>query len=304
VSIDTFSCSDYLPDSNDVVADKAVTVEEEAMKKMVLTRYPGGKSRLVPWIVGHMPEHRRYVEAYGGAINVLLGKQPAEEEFVIEKDLGMATLIRVVQKHVREFATRMSRLTYHRRIFEEAKGRLRSEDWASEMDLAGLVYVVRRQSIGGQGGSYSHSATKDQAKWWRNGVSTLAAISERLGRVEVLNGDALEWLDLLDDHHTLTYADPPYVHGTRTCLSLYSHEMSDRGHRRLLRLLGDLNGMVLVSGYDNLIYRYGLEGWDFDTRDVRLHAALAEKKTLRTEVLWANYELSPQETRTSIATAA
>lgn len=83
---------------------------EESMKHMCLTRYPGGKARLYRWIVGHLPEHRRYVEAYGGAIHVLLGKEPAEEEIVIEKDLGIATLLRVVQDQDRELARRMARL--------------------------------------------------------------------------------------------------------------------------------------------------------------------------------------------------
>jgi DNA adenine methylase len=282
---------------------KSSSSKEQAMK-LVLTRYPGGKARLSSWIVGHMPEHRRYVEAYGGAINVLLGKAPADEEFVIEKDLGMATLIRVVKRDVREFADRMSRLTYDRQVYEDARSRLRSGDWSSELDLAGLVYVVRRQSIGGLGGSYSDSTMSDQARRWSNGVSRLPRISERLSRVEVIHGDALEWLDLLDDEDTFVYADPPYPHGTRTCRSLYNHEMGDWAHRRLLRLLGDLHAKVLVSGYDNMIYGHALEGWDFETKEVHLHAALAKEGTIRTEVLWANYALRRHGMRGAPAAAA
>jgi DNA adenine methylase len=62
-----------------------------------LIRYHGGKFKLAPWIIGYFPEHRVYVEPFGGAASVLLKKERSAAEIYNDMDSEMVNLFRVVR---------------------------------------------------------------------------------------------------------------------------------------------------------------------------------------------------------------
>jgi hypothetical protein len=84
-------------------------------------------------------------------------------------------------------------------------------------------------------------------------------------------GDGIEWLeyhlDFLQEFKrfsypgaALIYCDPPYMRETCKSRCRYKYDLSDADHRRLLRVLQDLNAlpdppMLMISGYDSPLYR-------------------------------------------------
>jgi hypothetical protein len=84
-------------------------------------------------------------------------------------------------------------------------------------------------------------------------------------------GDGIEWLEYHLDFlqafkrfsypgAALIYCDPPYMRGTCKSRCRYKYDLSDVDHRRLLRVLQELNAlpdppMLMISGYDSPLYR-------------------------------------------------
>jgi DNA adenine methylase len=92
-----------------------------------------------------------------------------------------------------------------------------------------------------------------------------------------------------DTAETLFYLDPPYVMATRGKKDAYQYEMPDGMHHRLLSLIRNVKGKVILSGYKNQLYDDALEGW-FSTEKAgmsttRIHAPSKSA----TEVLWMNF---------------
>lgn len=254
--------------------------------RLFLCRYPGGKVRTAGWILRNFPPHDRYVEAFAGAANVLLNKARSRSEWLIERDAAQAILLRVVRDRDAEFADRVSRVHYSREVFEESVDRLRRGDWGDELDLATHVYLARQLSRGGKGDAYSRHRGPRIRRWWSGCLGRLPLVSARLQDVQIVDGDAMEWLRLLDGPDMLAYCDSPYLWSTRSRGRPYRHEMDDGAHRDLLGVLDALSGRVVLSGYPSRLYDDALAGWARVEKERAMDCWLRGPRPRRTEVLW------------------
>ena len=64
-----------------------------------------------------------------------------------------------------------------------------------------------------------------------------------------------------DTPETLFYVDPPYVHSARGDSSAYGFEMSDEEHVELAKVLQDIRGRAVVSGYRTDLYDSLFSDW-------------------------------------------
>lgn len=252
-------------------------------------RYHGGKWRLAPWILEHMPPHKIYVEPFGGAASVLLQKKRVQTEVYNDLDEQVVSLFRVLQDSVlsEKLAT-----TLRYTLFSRAEFDLSYEPTDCPVEQARRLIV---RSFFGYGSKSCMSATQNGFRCLRTGDNSpavdwsrypdaLAAIIERFHGVVVEQAPALDVLRRFDRPETLFYVDPPYVHGCRTLhQGTYRHELSDDDHRELATALHSVRGMVILSGYPSELYRELYGDWTQIQR-----TAYADKASKRTEVLWFN----------------
>lgn len=253
-----------------------------------LLRWHGGKWLLAPWVIGHMPAHRVYVEPFGGAASVLMRKPRSYAEIYNDLDDDVVNLFRVLRSDRADDLVRQIRLTPFAAT-EFAQAYMPAD---CDLERARRLIVRSFQGFGSNGvhkktgfRSNSNRSGTTPAHDWANYPDALAQIIDRLTGVCVLCRDAKQVMAAHDGPETLHYVDPPYVFATRTDGNAdYAHEMTDEDHRGLLAFLRTLEGKVILSGYPSEIYEEALYGWR------RVHRkALADGAAHRTEVLWMNW---------------
>lgn len=258
-------------------------------------RYHGGKFRMAPWVTSFFPAHTVYVEPFGGAASVLLHKRPSYAEVYNDLDGDVVNFFRVLRDPaMREKLTEACVLTPYAR---------------DEFDLAyehsdDPVERARRLAVRASMGFGSAGATKGgtgfrvdtQRKYstaqhvWARYPDSLAPIGHRLAGVLIENRPAVDVMLQHDSPETLHYADPPYVMSTRDPRAIkgqssyYRHEMTDDDHVELIRVLRQLRGHVILSGYDCELYRDLLTDWEVHQTAARISAGRGT--TLRMETLW------------------
>lgn len=259
-------------------------------------RYHGGKFRLAPWIIGHFPSHKVYVEPFGGAASVLMQKPRSHGEVYNDLDGDIVNVMRVLQdRTARERLAELVTLTpYARAEFD-----LAWEPVDDPVERARRTFIRAEMGFGSAGATKGATGFRIDTKRnygtamhvWSKVPDKLEAFGRRLQGVLIENRDALQILRDHDTPETLFYVDPPYVHGTRQMgAACYRHEMDDDAHRALLDALKIVQGMVIVSGYAHSIYDEALAGW---TRVETVARMAAGRGTgVRIEVLW----ISPSAT--------
>lgn len=258
-------------------------------------RYHGAKFRLAPWVLKHFPEHRCYVEPFGGAAGVLLQKPRAYAEVYNDLDEDIANFFRVMRDRAQsDQLIQLLRLTpYARAEFD-----LAYEDCHEPVERARRTAVRACMGFGSAGATKGVTGFRiDTARpygtaqhLWTRYPEQLGAVIERFQGVLIENRPAIEVMRQHDTPETLHFVDPPYVYATRSLRNVtqgcYRHEMNDEQHLELLATLKGLQGMVVLSGYPSSLYENELAEWQMSTTGARISAGRGT--AIKTEVLWLN----------------
>jgi DNA adenine methylase len=257
----------------------------------------GGKWRIAPWIIAHLPPHRIYVEPFGGAGSVLVRKQRSFAEVYNDLDGQVVGLFRILRnrRQASQLIRAIALTPFARAEFELAYEELTGDPIEDARRLVarsfmghGSSAVARRRRTGFRGDCNRSGTTP--AHDWGNLPQGLAAIVARLQGVVIENRPASAVFQRYDGKETLFYVAPPYLHATRSQKSIggqiyhsYDHEMGDAEHIALLDQLRDLSSMVVLSGYSHALYEERLADWHRVTLDT-----YADGAKPRSENLWIN----------------
>lgn len=265
--------------------------------------YFGGKWKSAPWYIENMPQHRTFVDLFGGGCNIILRKPRNMSKYEIYNDLDgeVINFFRVIQnpETCQKLLRIIKRTPYAREAFYDAYNP--TDD---PIQRAANLLIKSRMSLHvsamwkGKGRNF-HSTTsmeRCQAPVWLKLQRSIPQVRQRLQGVVIENKDAIKLIPQFDYPDTLFFADPPYMQETRS-KTTYGCEMTAEQHAALLDALIQAQGNAMVCGYDNALYREKLAGWKLLTRKGQ---AMMSGHKGRIECLWIKRPMAEQSQQTLI----
>jgi DNA adenine methylase len=256
----------------------------------------GGKNYLARRILSLFPNHATYLEPFAGGLSVLLNKWRTQVEVAGDKNGPLIQFYTCLRDRPDELIKCVRSVPYTEEAFLGACAEIQHLD---PIETAARFLIRNRFSRGGLGKDFAWSerlrgGQPGDVNGWETIVEQLPVIARRLQGVQFYPGEALDLIQKFDSPETLHYLDPPYLSTTRTAKDAYGpHEMSDQDHARLLETIISLQGIVVISGYDNPLYNLALRGWERFEFDIANHSGQTKVKTRRVEVVW----MSPNSDR-------
>lgn len=239
--------------------------------------------------------HKTYVESFGGSAAVLLNKNRSPIEVYNDSYGDVVHFFRTLRDQPEELFRRITLTPYSREEFTRAC-REKTED--DPIERARLFYVRARQvrtglattATPGRWATCKDASRRDIAQvvsCWLSCVDQLPEIALRLKEVIIECQDGIKVIQRYDSRQTLHYIDPPYLPEVRPGGKGYAHETDREYHERLLDCLLQVEGKVVLSGYQNDLYDKRLKGWKKKLAKVKMAASTAmyDRKD-KQEVLW------------------
>lgn len=261
------------------------------MKIGAIVPWFGSKRALAPRIVETLGPHRSYWELMAGSMAVLLAKEPARFETVVDLHGGLICLARVLADELAcpWLYERLRKTLPCETLFDEAdtflektgkeppwwlgdakhgeEPRERRSD-ANMREYAYWYFIASwlgRNGTAGTATSTSNFCVRynttggDPGTRFRSAVESIPDWHERLRGVFILRRDVFTVLEkLADEDSAALYVDPPYLEKSVA----YQHDFENTDHARLAQLLRRFQkARVVVSYYAHPTLTDLYPGW-------------------------------------------
>jgi len=252
-------------------------------------KWVGGKSKLRKVIIPMIPEHKCYVEVFGGAAWVLFGKPPSQIEVLNDIDEDLINFFEVVKTNplrlIRSFRWELASRARFKRLLEANSEKL------DQIERAHRFYYLIMASWGGELGSARFQHSISDGGHGNRLIGALLTLEKRIlpayERLQTVQIECLPWetcIDQYDSPETFFYLDPPYP-GNKCN---YRHNMrSSTDHEALAARLRTIRGQWLLSTYESPKLPEIFAGCNFTS--VKFPSGMAGNQFQNLEVLVTNY---------------
>lgn len=223
--------------------------EYHNVPKVAPFAWVGGKSKLADKIIKEFPEHQRYVEVFGGALNVFYRKPRSKIEVVNDINSDLINLHLQIQRRPQSLQLYLNRMLVSREIFSGIKHKKLQP--RNDVQRAAYYYYMLVNSFGSRGTDFAMPrGTKPRI---RNLARDFRVWSKRLQGVCIENMDFKKIIETYDHVDVLFYLDPPYI-GTESYYKTPSG-FNIAQHIDLANMLKGIQGKFVLSYNDCEVVR-------------------------------------------------
>jgi DNA adenine methylase len=209
--------------------------------------YPGGKTVYYDEVLDRFPEHRRYVEPFGGSAALLLNKPESYIEVYNDLDGDVVQFFRVLRERREELTDWLSHVPYSRELYDEwVRAFYDGHRPDDPVERAGRWFYLRYTQFNGsldRRNGFKTGGKRNEARSFRGSIASLEAVADRFTEVTLECQDYAEVLDRYDNPDTLFYLDPPYYDTDRD----HYRVGGDFDHQQFVDDLRDRDGDWIVS---------------------------------------------------------
>lgn len=265
-------------------------LKKPSYKKLVLTKYMGGKYYMAKNIISLFTEHYCYVEVFGGGGHVLLQKPKSTVEVLNDLDEVIYTVWKTIKEKGDLVKKELEDYIVSRKIYEELKA-----EWFSgnrgknDVEITcRFLYLCNNSFSGIIDSDFSSSPLRNKACSFFGRVSIISLIKNRLKNVVIENLDFRECIRKYDTEETLFYLDPPYYNK-----NYYMTNFTIKDHEDLAEILNNIKGKFVLSyyTYDRIEEFYPKNKFRYFFFNVFKHSTFSKyARPTATEVVITNYE--------------
>lgn len=228
----------------------------------------GGKSKYAEYIISKFPNHRIYVEPFGGAATVIAQKTRSTHEVYNDIDGNVVNfLLNAIDDPVR-LSKACEELPYSRQLYEKwKKDPLPTEAF----DKAVRWFYLNRSGINSGNAKdvsqtgWRHSVWSGQnpSNGYISACQMIREFAERMKGVMIEQIDFRSLFEKYDSDKTLFYVDPPYI-GREKYYALTEDDKENpiRLHHDLAKILNGIKGKAVLSYYDDPLIDELYSGWN------------------------------------------
>jgi len=258
----------------------------------------GGKFNQRKRIISLFPDHKVYVEVFGGAGHILFAKPPAKIEIFNDINNLLVNFFLVAREKSDILVEQLDSLLYSRQLFQQWKNEPLPDDPLEK--AVRWFYILQSSYAKTYGGGWNSSIAKSSAKSYYNNIKRINNIKHRFKNVAIECIDFRKCIPKYDSNETLFYVDPPYdIKQAKNCYYNKSHnnfikKFTEQDHIDLSILLNNIKGKCIISYYPTDLIKelYPDIKWHWIYHKVILRSQKkkkGEKREHRTEAIITNY---------------